>query len=106
MEKISLYLRHHHERYDGDGYPDKLEGEDIPLGARIIAIADTFDAMTSDRPYRRSCTVEKALDEIQDCSGTQFDPVLVEAFVKVIRSQAGTDLLHEESRIFMTKSGK
>ena len=67
-------VRSHHERWDGKGYPDRLAGDDIPLLARILALADTFDAMTSDRPYRKGLTFETALEEVEKCSGTQFDP--------------------------------
>ena len=74
---------HHHEKYDGTGYPGKLKGEDIPLLARITAIADTFDAMTSKRSYRNALSLDVAKEEIKRCSGTQFDPKLVEAFIKV-----------------------
>jgi HD-GYP domain-containing protein (c-di-GMP phosphodiesterase class II) len=73
-------VRHHHERWDGKGYPDGLKGEEIPFGARIIAVADSFDAMTSDRPYRRALTFSAALAEIRRNSGQQFDPAVVEAF--------------------------
>jgi hypothetical protein len=72
----------HHERFDGKGYPQALAGEEIPLGARIFAVADTFDAMTSDRPYRRALPWETARDEIVRHSGTQFDPQVVEAFLQ------------------------
>jgi hypothetical protein len=70
----------HHERWDGDGYPRKLKGEDIPLGARIFAICDTYDAIISDRPYRKGQSPDAALAEILRCAGTQFDPKVVEAF--------------------------
>jgi len=73
-------VRAHHERWDGDGYPDRLEGERIPLASRIIAVCDTFGAVTSDRAYRRGASAELALEEINRCSGTQFDPAVVEAF--------------------------
>jgi putative nucleotidyltransferase with HDIG domain len=71
----------HHERWDGNGYPNRLRGEKIPLGARIFAIADTLDAMTSDRPYRKRTTLACARKEIARCAGTQFDPLCVEAFL-------------------------
>ncbi|MCO5141711.1 MAG: HD-GYP domain-containing protein [Oligoflexia bacterium] len=88
LEKVSTLrnlvpgIKHHHERYDGFGYPDGLKGENIPLYARIILIADTFDAMTSTRPYRLALDKEVAFEELRKCSGTQFDPVLVEAFIQ------------------------
>jgi len=72
----------HHERFDGKGYPRGLAGDDIPIGARIFVIADTFDAMTSDRPYRKALSVDAAREEIMKCSGTQFDPRCVQAFLK------------------------
>ncbi len=73
-------IRHHHERWDGSGYPDKLAGEAIPLGSRIIAVADAFDAMTSDRVYRAALTPEVAFSELRKGAGTQFDPQLVDLF--------------------------
>ena len=78
--------RSHHERYDGTGYPDKLKGEDIPYPARIVTICDTFDAMTSDRSYRKALSDEKALKELEDYKGTQFDPDLVDVFLKLYNS--------------------
>jgi ribonuclease P protein subunit RPR2 len=77
-------VRTHHEWFDGTGYPRGLRGEEIPLAARIFSIADSFDAMTSDRPYRRALPLERALDEIRGGAGTQFDPVVVEAFLELI----------------------
>jgi HD-GYP domain-containing protein (c-di-GMP phosphodiesterase class II) len=70
-------VRHHHERWDGAGYPDGLRGEVIPLMARVMAIADTIDAMTSDRSYRRGLSVEEVRREVERCAGTQFDPEIV-----------------------------
>jgi HD-GYP domain-containing protein (c-di-GMP phosphodiesterase class II) len=80
----SEIVRHHHERWDGKGYPDGLKGESIPLGSRIIAVADSFDAMTSNRPYRRALGFSTALEEITKNSGTQFDPQVVTAFSKAM----------------------
>jgi putative nucleotidyltransferase with HDIG domain len=74
-------IRHHHERFDGSGYPDGLAGEEIPLAARIFAVVDAFDAMTSDRPYRRAMPPEEAIEEIVRCSGRHFDPEVVEPFL-------------------------
>lgn len=73
-------VRSHHERWDGNGYPDGLAGEEIPLAARIIAVADAFDAMTSDRPYRKALAAEEAREEIRRGEGSQFDPEVVRAF--------------------------
>lgn len=78
-------VRHHHERWDGKGYPDGLAGEAIPLMARYLALADTFDAMTSDRPYRKGLSLEIALTEIRKGAGTQFDPDLAPAFIELIQ---------------------
>lgn len=80
-------VRHHHEKYDGTGYPDGLAGEAIPLMARLLAIADTYDAMTSDRPYRKGLPAEVALSTIEKGAGTQFDPVLAPAFVAMMRAR-------------------
>ncbi len=85
-------IRHHHERFDGDGYPDGIKGQEIELGARIMAVADTFDAMTSDRSYRKARSVEEAMAELDRCRNTQFDPTAVEAFERVIaRGDHDTD---------------
>ncbi len=77
-------IKHHHERWDGKGSPDQLQGQNIPEGARILAVADAYDAMTSDRPYRKALEPLEAIKEIQDCSGTQFDPKVVKAFTRII----------------------
>jgi HD-GYP domain-containing protein (c-di-GMP phosphodiesterase class II) len=76
-------VRGHHERWDGRGYPDKLAGEDIPLVARVVAVADAFDAMTSDRPYRSGMPAAKAFAELENGAGTHFDPTCVAAFLRV-----------------------
>ena len=79
-------VRSSHERWDGKGYPDRLAGEDIPLGARIVAACDAFHAMTSDRPYRKALPRDVALEELRRCSGTQFDPAVVDALVAALTS--------------------
>ncbi|MBC7337963.1 MAG: HD-GYP domain-containing protein, partial [Clostridia bacterium] len=84
LREISLLVRWHHERWDGRGYPDGLKGYEIPLESRIMAIADAFDAMTSDRPYRRALSKEEAIAQIRGGMGTQFDPVLASEFLSLI----------------------
>lgn len=83
LKLVSNWLKYHHERYDGKGYPEGLSGETIPISARIIAIADTYDAMTSDRSYRKASSHQEAIDEIERCSGTQFDPNLARLFIGI-----------------------
>ena len=80
-------IRHHHERWDGTGYPDRLRGAAIPLGARIVGLVDAFDAIVHDRPYRPARSVAQALDEIGALAGRQFDPALVAAFVPLIEGE-------------------
>ena len=77
-------VRHHHENWDGTGYPDGLRGADIPIGARILSVVDCFDALTSDRPYRAAWPKDKALQHIQELSGSHFDPRVVEAFLRMM----------------------
>jgi HD-GYP domain-containing protein (c-di-GMP phosphodiesterase class II) len=88
FEKIAANARFHHERFDGKGYPLNLKGDDIPVAARIILIADTFDAMTSTRPYRKGLPYEVAFDELNQFSGTQFDPNLVKLFILGMKKEA------------------
>lgn len=90
--EISI-VRHHHERWDGLGYPDGLSGEGIPLPARVISVADSFDAMTSDRPYRNAMGLRDALAELERGSGNQFDPQVAEAFVALVREGFLDDVL-------------
>ncbi|MHB1390851.1 MAG: HD-GYP domain-containing protein [Thermoleophilia bacterium] len=82
--RVKAAIRHHHERYDGKGYPYGLAGESIPLEARIMAVADSYEAMTSDRPYRKGLSDELAIAELVSCSGTQFDPSVVETFMRAL----------------------
>jgi diguanylate cyclase (GGDEF)-like protein len=88
IEPVASWVLHHHERWDGDGYPANLAGERIPIGARIIFAADSFDAMTSDRVYRSALTFEEATDELRRCAGTQFDPVVVGALLDELSAAA------------------
>lgn len=86
LRKMLGGVRHHHEKYDGSGYPDGKAGDQIPLAARIIAVADAFDAMTSNRAYRKALNIDDAIMELENFSGRQFDPQIVEAFLKAYRS--------------------
>jgi putative nucleotidyltransferase with HDIG domain len=84
LHKYIPGVKHHHERFDGTGYPDRLRGDEIPVHAQILALADTYDAMTSSRPYRKGLSQEKAITEIRRCSGSQFNPKLAEIFIDVV----------------------
>lgn len=84
LGKAASWVRYHHERFDGTGFPEGLVGHDIPLGARIMAVADAFDAMTSDRPYKKALTTEESRREVMACAGKQFDPVVVQALLEII----------------------
>lgn len=84
LRPVARLVRSSHERWDGTGYPDGLSGDEIPLGARVVAVCDAFNAMTTDRPYRESVSEVDAIEELRHCAGTQFDPLVVEAFCRVI----------------------
>jgi HD-GYP domain-containing protein (c-di-GMP phosphodiesterase class II) len=103
LRPASAIVRHHHERFDGTGYPDGLKGTEIPLGARLFTVADTLDAMTSDRSYRKGPGLEAARTEIPRHSGKQFDPHIVELFLKIppatwmqLRAKAGNNSVPTE----------
>jgi HD-GYP domain-containing protein (c-di-GMP phosphodiesterase class II) len=81
-------VRSSHERWDGTGYPDGLAGTETPIGARVVAVADAFTAMTEQRPYREPRTVDDALAELRRCAGSQFDPAVVDAFIAAYRARS------------------
>jgi hypothetical protein len=89
LQHLASFVRHHQEHWDGNGYPDGLKGEEIPLESRILAVCDAVEAMASDRPYRKGMTLDKVMTEIQRCAGTQFDPRVAEAFIRVVESEEG-----------------
>jgi HD-GYP domain-containing protein (c-di-GMP phosphodiesterase class II) len=91
---ITSAIRHHHERWDGKGYPDGLLGADIPLLARIITLADSYDAMTSDRPYRPGLSQKRVQEEIEQNAGTQFDPQIVMLFLKQLKRDGRFPCIH------------
>jgi diguanylate cyclase (GGDEF)-like protein/putative nucleotidyltransferase with HDIG domain len=97
MEKIVPLARSHHERWDGQGYPDGLAGEQIPLLARILAVADAFSAMTTDRPYRKGMDWPSALTELKRQKGKQFDPAVVDAFLAAVYRRANRESLEQDS---------
>ncbi|MGQ9810569.1 MAG: HD domain-containing phosphohydrolase [bacterium] len=84
MEQVKEVMLRHHERYDGSGYPGGLRGEEIPIGARILAVVDAYSSMVSERPYRRAMSEVEAIEELRRCSGTQFDPIVVEKFIEIV----------------------
>lgn len=87
LKDVIPLIKHHHERYDGNGYPSKLKGEEIPYLVRVLTVVDSFDAMTSNRPYNRRMSYEEGIEELRKCSGTQFDPKIVKAFIEVIETK-------------------
>jgi two-component system, cell cycle response regulator len=89
LRPVARLVRSSHERWDGGGYPDGLRGDEIPLGARVVAVCDAFDAMTTDRPYRSPVSESEAIEELRRCAGTQFDPMVVEAFCRALASEVG-----------------
>jgi len=97
IEPVATWVRHHHERWDGGGYPDRLGGTEIPLGARILFVADACDAMTTDRVYRGRLSHPRALAELERCSGTQFDPDVVAAFKAELGDASGQPLAAAET---------
>src|SRR5581483_6280749 len=97
VDPVADWVLHHHERWDGAGYPDQLAAEEIPLGARIIFVADAYDAMTSDRLYRGRRSPDAALEELRACAGTQFDPAVVEA----LEEELAPELRLEPARVHL-----
>lgn len=95
FDDVLLEIRHHHERYDGNGYPDRLQGENIPLLSRMLAICDTYDAMTTRRCYSSQVSKAAALDEIEKCTGSQFDPQIAQFFLKMMRKNTYCNIPNE-----------
>ena len=98
-QNILTYIQHHHERFDGTGYPDGLMGDQIPLGARVITISDSYDSMTSDRPYRSPLSNGEAKKEMLKCSGKQFDPHLVNVFLDVLKEMEEAFLVRDHLKV-------
>lgn len=100
FELVNDWAKHHHERYDGSGYPDGLRGEEIPLGARILAVADAFDAMASRRVYKPSIPFEEILNELLEHRGSQFDPKVLDAFLRVLEKPGFKEWVERELPYF------
>jgi HD-GYP domain-containing protein (c-di-GMP phosphodiesterase class II) len=90
FERVSLFVLHHHEAYDGTGYPARLRGDEIPIGSRIVSVMDSFDAMISSRPYRKGLPLEEAIRRLQAGIGTQFDPIVTPKFIAMASGGAST----------------
>ena len=103
LDRIGPLVRASHERWDGKGYPDGLAGEEIPLGARIITICDSFRAMLDERVYKQAMSLEDALEELRRCAGTQFDPQLVEVFCRLVSERLHSDRLRRAPRCRSTE---
>jgi HD-GYP domain-containing protein (c-di-GMP phosphodiesterase class II) len=99
LRHLAPLVRHHHEWWDGTGYPDRLKGDEIPLEARILAVCDAVEAMASDRPYRKGMSLAKIIAEIQHCAGTQFDPIVAEAFIRVAEREQGQLVVNAASGV-------
>jgi HD-GYP domain-containing protein (c-di-GMP phosphodiesterase class II) len=96
LEQVKEIILHHHERFDGGGYPGGLSGESIPMGARILAVVDAYSSMVSDRPYRPAMSAEEAIEELRRCSGTQFDPDVLARFVGIVKRVEAERRLEEK----------
>jgi HD-GYP domain-containing protein (c-di-GMP phosphodiesterase class II) len=92
LERTSLFVLHHHENFDGKGYPAGLKGSEIPIGARIVSVIDAFDAMVSSRPYRRGMPLDEAVRRLHEASGTQFDPAVIKSFIPIAQSEMSSVL--------------
>jgi HD-GYP domain-containing protein (c-di-GMP phosphodiesterase class II) len=90
FERVSLFVLHHHEAFDGKGYPAGLRGDEIPIGSRIVSVMDSFDAMVSSRPYRKGMPLEEAIRRLEADTGKQFDPIVTPRFIALARGGAST----------------
>lgn len=103
LRHLAPFVRHHHERWDGGGYPDKLKGDEIPLEARILSVCDSAEAMASDRPYHKGMAIHEVIAEIQRCAGTQFDPTVAEAFVQVVEREQDRLMVNSAQEVLLRR---
>ncbi|MGZ6317165.1 MAG: HD-GYP domain-containing protein, partial [Anaerolineales bacterium] len=99
LEPLVPIIRHHHEHFDGQGYPDRLKGNEIPLSARIVTVSDAIEAMNSNRPYRRGIAIANIIAELRRCSGTQFDPLVVEAAVRILSASLEAPISEQSASV-------
>jgi HD-GYP domain-containing protein (c-di-GMP phosphodiesterase class II) len=104
LHALVPFVRHHHEHHDGTGYPDGLAGEEIPLEARILCLADAVEAMASDRSYKKARTAQEILEEIERCAGTQFDPIVANAFIRVVHKQGESVIVNSALDVQMRQA--
>ncbi|MEO5952760.1 MAG: diguanylate cyclase [Chloroflexia bacterium] len=104
LRHLAPFVRHHHERWDGNGYPDRLAGEEIELEARILSVCDSAEAMASDRPYRKGMSLDEMLEEIRRCAGTQFDPNVATAFIQVVQRERDRLVTNSAQEVMMKYS--
>ena len=105
LRHLAPFVRHHHERWDGTGYPDGLREEQSPLEARILAVSDAIEAMASDRPYSRASSMIEIVAELKRCAGTQFDPSIAEAFVRVVERKGESFVTNSARQVVLTQAG-
>jgi putative nucleotidyltransferase with HDIG domain len=98
LQRLAPFIRHHHERWDGRGYPAGLSCEDIPLEARILNVCDSVEAMASDRPYHKGLSPDEVIAEVKRCAGTQFDPIIAEMFVRIVERE-GTQFMINSAQV-------
>jgi putative nucleotidyltransferase with HDIG domain len=106
LQSLIPIILHHHEHYDGTGYPDRLKGLEIPLEARIVCLADSVEAMVSDRPYRRALDFDQILEEVRHFSGSQFDPDVVIAFEQIVEKMGSSVIKNINQRTMVSESEK
>jgi HD-GYP domain-containing protein (c-di-GMP phosphodiesterase class II) len=103
---LAPFIRHHHERWDGRGYPAGLSGEEIPLEARILNVCDSVEAMASDRPYHKGMSPDEVIAEVKRCAGTQFDPTIVEIFVRIVEREGTQFMINSAQMVTQRQASK